>query len=103
MGAAVLDGWEGRLALSVLAAEHWMPPARVSMDPEKPEVLRSFAEGPVQEESPRRPRKGTQQSELSLGSATNDRGRFQDVAPTLHDGTDLDVPTYLRRGVRISS
>ena len=47
-----------------------------------------------------RARKGAQQSELQLG-ATSDRGRFQDVAPTLHDGADLDIPTYIRRGVRI--
>ena len=103
MGAAVLEGWEGRLALSVLAAEHWMPPSRATSDPDKQDVLRSFAEAPAKEEPSPRPRKGSQQSELSLVSSANDRGRFQDVAPTLHDGTDLDIPTYIRRGVRISS
>lgn len=94
MGAAVLDDWEGRLALTVLAAEHWMPPAKpgaLVLEPDRP--------GP-KEEPAGRARKGAQQSELPLGGA-NDRGRFQDVAPTLHDGTDLDVPTFLRRGIRI--
>lgn len=98
MGAAVLDDWSGRLALTVLAAEHWMPPSR-SADPAKPGAL--FFDPGQGPEEPARARKGAKQSELSLGSPANDRGRFQDVAPTLHDGMDLDVPTFLRRGVRI--
>ena len=98
MGAAVLDDWSGRLALTVLAAEHWMPPSR-SADPAKPGSL--FFDPGQGPEEPARARKGAKQSELSLGSPANDRGRFQDVAPTLHDGMDLDVPTFLRRGVRI--
>ncbi len=49
----------------------------------------------------RRSRKGARQSELQLGGAASDRGRFQDVAPTIYDGADLDIPTFLRRGIRI--
>ena len=94
MGAAVLDDWAGRLALTVLAAEHWLPPVKPGAL-----VLEPGQTGP-KEEPAGRARKGAQQSELQLG-ATSDRGRFQDVAPTLHDGADLDIPTYIRRGVRI--
>lgn len=102
MGAAVLDGWKGRLALTVLAAEHWMPSSRGPGDAGKPGTLSFFDEAPEKEERPRRSRKGTQQSELPLGSLANDRGRFQDVAPTIYDGADLDIPTFIRRGIRIS-
>ena len=102
MGAAVLDGWAGRLALTVLAAEHWMPAARGPADAGKPGPLTFFDETPAKEERPARARKGTQQSELPLGSLAGDRGRFQDVAPTIHDGADLDIPTFIRRGIRIS-
>lgn len=94
MGAAVLPDWTGRLALTVLAAEHWIPPARpdsLILDPHRPEP---------KAEPAGRARKGVQQSELQLGAA-GDRGRFQDVAPTIHDGADLDIPTFLRRGIRI--
>ena len=103
MGAAVLEGWSGRLALTVLAAEHWMPPPRGPAEPAKPAGRSFFDEGPAKEEPPRRSRKGSQQSELPLSSWMNDRGRFQDVEPTLYDGADLDIPTFVRRGVRIST
>ena len=102
MGAAVLDGWAGRLALTVLAAEHWMPPARSVADPSKPGGSLFFDEAPPKKEETRAGHagKGSQQSELPLGSAS-DRGRFQDVAPTIHDGADLDIPVFIRRGIRL--
>ena len=99
MGAAVLGDWSGRLALTVLAAEHWIPPSRPA-ETGKPGSL-FFGEESAPGETVRAVRKGAKQSELSLGSSESDRGRFQDVAPTLHDGTDLDVPTFVRRGIRI--
>ena len=99
MGAAVLGDWSGRLALTVLAAEHWMPSSR-SAEAAKPGSLFLSQEPEATEPAPRG-RKGAKQSELPLGAAAGDRGRFQDVAPTLHDGMDLDIPTFLRRGIRI--
>ena len=96
MGAAVLDDWTGRLALTVLAAEHWIPPP-------KPDslVIDMGAEPPADEPAGRR-RKNVQQSELQLGGA-GDRGRFRYVAPTIVEGADLDVPVFIRRGIRIPS
>lgn len=102
MGAAVLDNWKGRLALTVLAAEHWMPPSRGTAEQVKSPAPSVSGDGFAKEERPARSRnKGAQQSELQLGGASNDRGRFQDVAPTIYDGADLDIPTFLRRGVRL--
>ena len=103
MGAAVMDDWAGRLALTVLAAEHWMPAAHGPAAGGRPPVSPCFREGAATEPPARRRRKGSQQSELPLGGAANDRGRFQDVAPTIYDGADLDIPTYARRGIRIPS
>ncbi len=97
MGAAVLDDWAGRLALTVLAAEHWLPPAKPGAL-----VLEPGRAAPKEEPPAGRARKGAQQSELQLGAAS-DRGRFQDVAPTIHDGADLDIPTFIRRGIRLPS
>lgn len=103
MGAAVLDDWAGRLALTVLAAEHWMPGAGGTVEAARPAVSPFFKEPDSKEKDPagRRGRKGSQQSELPLGGGTNDRGRFQDVAPTIYEGADLDLPTFVRRGIRI--
>ena len=30
------------------------------------------------------------------------KGRFEKSEPTIHDGEDLDVPTYIRRGVPLN-
>ena len=30
------------------------------------------------------------------------KGRFDKSEPTIHQGEDLDVPTYLRRGVALN-
>ena len=103
MGAAVMDDWAGRLALTVLAAEHWLPATRGAAA-ETPKPSSPFFREPSAKETPaRRGAKGGQQSELPLGGAAHDRGRFQDVAPTIYAGADLDIPTYARRGIRIPS
>ncbi|MDR0993596.1 MAG: cell division FtsZ family protein [Verrucomicrobiota bacterium] len=101
MGAAVLPDWEGRLALTVLAAEHWMPSPRNEAAPEKRrDTLFDDAKIPSEERA-RRSRRGGRQSELPLAALPSERGRFQNVAPTIYNGEDLDIPTYMRHGVRI--
>ena len=42
-----------------------------------------------------RPRQGRLQLEVNV------KGRFDKVEPTLYEGEDLDLPTYLRRGIKI--
>lgn len=97
MGAAVFDEWHGQLALTALVAEHWMPPARKTGGLTFPsETTPSEAEP-----RPRRRRNAARQPELAL--APGRRDRFQGVAPTIHEGADLDIPTYIRLGARIPS
>jgi hypothetical protein len=78
-----------------------MPSSRESADSPKPAVSPLFEDKKPKEERSRRSRKDSQQSEFQLGGATSDRGRFQDVAPTIYDGADLDIPTFVRRGIRL--
>jgi cell division protein FtsZ len=33
---------------------------------------------------------------------TVDKGRFRNVEPTVYNGEDLDIPTFIRRGVKLS-
>jgi cell division protein FtsZ len=40
------------------------------------------------------------QSEIDLGADT--RGRFKGANPTVVDGEDLDMPTFIRRGIKVS-
>jgi cell division protein FtsZ len=43
------------------------------------------------------------QGELPLPDTSKDRGRFVSAPATLINGEDLDIPTYIRRGVKLSS
>jgi cell division protein FtsZ len=93
----VLDGaLEGRVDVVVLAFENGMAPASGEARKEAPPV----AEPPVAETFPIQPgaRKGRSKgSKLSFG--TTGRGKFQNVEPTIFDGQDLDIPTFVRRGI----
>lgn len=74
------------------------PPRAVRLEPE-PSSL------PPPSRETARPRKTagrrhrSQQDKLSYEARA--RGRFRDAQPTMFDGEDLDVPTYLRRGIAI--
>ena len=100
VGAAILPDWHGRLALTVLTAERWMPlPAEgegltLSLQAEDP--AETTASG-----RRKRSRKASRNQQASLPLA-QDQGPFKDTNPTVHDGADLDIPTYIRQGKRIS-
>jgi len=97
IGAAVLEDWKGRLALTVLAAEHWMPsPAPVSVPKTISDHFFTDPAGAVSLE--KSSKKEVKQGIMELGDK---RGRFQNMAPTTYNGEDLDIPTYIRRGIRL--
>jgi cell division protein FtsZ len=41
------------------------------------------------------------QQELGFDGVDENRGFFEETGRNEHDGLDLDVPTYLRRGIRV--
>ena len=47
-----------------------------------------------------RTKKGGMQGQLALEIVS--KGRFEKSEPTIHHGEDLDVPTYIRRGVALN-
>lgn len=104
VGTALDVAMEGRLCVSLLLteAEERVPDTVVA----EPAVLPAEtppADG-AEEAAGKPARRGRSgravQAELTLDSIS--KGRFRDVQPTLHDGVDLDVPTFVRRGVRLS-
>lgn len=104
VGTAIDPSNEGRLCVSVLLTEsEERVPEPPSADP-APASLEGAAVSAGDETAakpPRRNRSGKAvQAELTLDSIS--KGRFRDVQPTLHDGVDLDVPTFVRRGIRLS-
>jgi hypothetical protein len=74
------------------------------------EQRRTSAKGkpePEPEEDVAPPRKAAPASEplgqgdLSLDNGGRPRGRFKDVEPTILDGQNVDIPTFIRRNMAI--
>lgn len=96
MGTSVEHGRGKRITITVIASEKWRPSAEdpsLSEKQEEPPAERGAREGPAKR------RKKAMQTSLKL--ETSDRGRFKDIDPTFFGGEDLDVPTFLRRGLDI--
>ena len=107
MGATVDDDWQGRLMVTVLAAEHWVaakpligqPVSAPSAEP----PAATPAAPPVAPEKAGAAAVTPELGQKELVFEKRDRGRFDKVEPTLYGGEDLDVPTFLRRGIKILS
>jgi cell division protein FtsZ len=72
--------------------------ARVPRVPRQPRIL-STATDP-QSVAPAAARREVRQETLQFEPVT--RGRFEKSEPTIVDGQDLDVPTFLRRNMKVS-
>jgi cell division protein FtsZ len=53
----------------------------------------------VEPENPKREKAATRQEVLQFEPVT--RGRFEKSEPTIVEGQDLDVPTFLRKNIRV--
>ena len=84
-GVAIDPAFKGRLSAIVLVAEQWKEPL---MDDARRQMGFTFNR-----------RLSAEQGELPL--ETVGKGRFSNLDSTIHDGQDLDVPTYIRRGIKL--
>ncbi len=91
MGTAVDPDYQGRISLSVLLAEERPEPGPVETPPA--ETRRDTDRG--------REHKRVIPLQTTLDLDARGIGRFEDVSPTVHQGANLDVPTYVRRGIRL--
>jgi cell division protein FtsZ len=73
-----------------------MPPTELT---EKAETVSETASSKVAGKKPRGNDK-SEQGQLPL-ELEQPRGQFTQVEPTVFNGEDLDVPTYLRRGMKV--
>ena len=98
MGTAIDETLRERVSVVLVASEEPVgapeesepPPA---VPPEPSHAAESAGRGKKKGKS--RPEQG----QLGLGPA--DKGRFKGVDPTIMDGEDLDIPTYLRRRLNV--
>ncbi|HTY87395.1 MAG TPA: cell division protein FtsZ [Candidatus Acidoferrum sp.] len=124
MGAAVDETLKGRLSVTVIAAKPGAvavpEPASAAEAPEstpdRGTTARATArcappsasaleqrEHLVARHATGRPRKADpklRQTQLPLAIVS--KGRFDKSEPTIHKGEDLDIPTYIRRGVALN-
>ena len=91
-----LDAQSLNPCLSEKGASRFLPPP----PPSSPERIEQLL---VQQGAGVRARKGAsrlRQGQLPLEIIS--KGRFEKSQPTIHQGQDLDVPTYIRRGVALN-
>lgn len=100
IGVAQDERFGQHLALVVMVAEHWsgkpraLPQVEITADEAKAESedeTLTVAE-----------KKKMIQSEIELASPAKNKGRFKDIQPTIVEGADLDTPTFIRKGLRLS-
>jgi cell division protein FtsZ len=113
MGAVIDEGMQGRVEISVLgtsdmgsrgAVARRPVPARSRLPLTRPDepAPRPEAARPAQAEEPAlAPGPKPSQEEFGFGEVES-RGQFERTDRNLFDGQDLDVPTYLRKGIKIA-
>lgn len=96
LGVNLEEAWRERTAITALVAEEWRTPDLEDASgpvPAEPRGSLPATDAPGEVAS------GVQGT-LNLGDV--DKGRFRDVEPTLYEGQDLDVPTFIRKGVKLA-
>jgi cell division protein FtsZ len=109
MGAVIDEGMQGRVEITVLGASDMGArgaSARRAIPP-RPRALPVRPDEPAPRPEPavpalaEVPAKPTLQDEFGFGEIES-RGQFERTDRNLFDGQDLDVPTYLRKGIKIA-
>lgn len=99
MGTSIDEAWNDAISVTIVASRFWRA---------EEEAEEKISPDPVQNEEPsattpagkKKKRKvETTQSQLILEGIS--KGIFKDVEPTIIDGEDMDVPTFIRRRVTV--
>jgi len=96
-GAMIDPAMKNRIALTAIATD---ATASRNRKVEPAVDVDDLIDASVTERSKSKDRENTTQPELLL--KVDDRGRFANITPTTFRGEDMDIPTYLRRGVKLS-
>jgi cell division protein FtsZ len=110
MGAVIDEGMQGCVEISVLGASDMGARGALLRRPvpARPRAAPARADEPVPKPEPAAPvssgelpAKPTTQEEFGFGEVES-RGQFERTDRNLFEGQDLDVPTYLRKGIKIA-
>lgn len=98
MGTVLDAQYEGRIELVVVTFENWA----VAVQPESRKDASSLSEPPVADDFPiQSGSKRTRGKGSKLSFGATGRGKFQNVEPTIFEGQDLDIPTFVRRNIQL--
>lgn len=103
IGVAQDDRFGQHLALVVMVAEQWAAktvPLTLVEAPAQDEL--SLSEEKAETQASEKTQKQLIQGEIELASQLKSKGRFKGLAPTIVEGADLDTPTFIRKGLRLS-
>lgn len=89
-GVVLNDAWRSRFFLAVFFVD---AKRRVSV------TVRQVRKGETVKGKSAQPRAA--QEELNLDGTKDSGGRFVNIKATILDGEDLDVPTFIRRGIKL--
>ena len=124
MGAAIDPGMKNRLSITLIAARNSGPKPANSEKTETEEAPTNRMTGPRTNQRSVTPsnsgvgehrdilagrhgsrggrRPGPKMLQTQLPLAIVSKGRFDKSEPTIYKGEDLDIPTYIRRGVPLN-
>jgi hypothetical protein len=103
MGAAADAGLKEKLCVTVIAAKSNAQPTSVTPRVEsRSPVSATPGHREPAGSRPRTRRPGSKAVQGQLPLTIISKGRFDKSEPTLHRGEDLDVPTFIRRGIALN-
>ncbi len=104
MGAAVDAGLKEKLCVTVIAAKTNAPVGSVTPRAESHPAATATVQAHRETAAarPRARRAGNKAVQGQLPLTIISRGRFDKSEPTLHRGEDLDIPTFIRRGIALN-
>ena len=102
MGTSVDPAWDGKIGITVLAAERWKADStgqlRLGLDSIGSPASVPASPPPQEREGPER---SEGQRELTLAARPRGLDRFKGSEPTVENGENLDIPTFMRRNVSL--
>jgi cell division protein FtsZ len=105
MGAVIDEGMQGKVEISVLGTSDMGARGVAQRRPapvrQRPVSARTSEPPPLPEAVEEGPATKASQEEFGFGEVEH-RGQFERTDRNLFDGSDLDVPTYLRKGIKIA-
>jgi len=104
LGTSIDAAENGSLSVAVIASELWSSP-----EGERGPVAETPAAEPAEQprktkgkgKGKKKARRSARTTQTQLQLETEGRGRFRDVEPTVLYGEDVDVPTFVRRNIRV--